>query len=184
MSIPIEHLVIKGTAFNTQLKKAKKAFEVHFRDPVRAWLDGIPAHKQEVFGLAQPLLRINKPKSVIDEDRVIEDVRDLVREGKVTPEELATLVQDGSLNVGNPDTLAAFAAAKIGKPAAGYTIQVVKKAENSVQWNGVSKESVGKITDEYKRVSDLEEVIVKAAGAPLTEAIVTKLKDMGSSTQK
>lgn len=183
MKIPIEHLVIKGTALNTQLKKAKKAFETFFRDPVREWLDGIPTHKQEVLGLAQPLLRINKPKDTIDEDRVIEDVRDLIRAGKITPEELSTLVLDGSLNVGNPDQLAQFAAAKAGKPAAGYTIQVVKKAENSVQWNGVSKDSVGKITDEYKRVNDLEDVIVKAANAPLPNGVVERLKELGSSAK-
>lgn len=179
MAIPIEHLILKGTAMGTQLRKAKASFTELFVNPVRQYLEGVPGHKVETAGLVRTILRKRNPKPKLDEDKVIEDLRALIHAGKVTAEDLKTMVLNGTLGVGDPDMVAEATAAAAGKTKGDYFSLAVEVEDNSVQWNGVSKDSIGKLTEEYARLEDLDAMVRGAANTPLRPDVYARILELG-----
>jgi len=136
MPIPIEHLVAKGTAISVQLGRVGDAFKRVFTDPVREWLFQMPAQRTELFsGLLKPRLQISKPKPVLDDHRILEDLRDLVHAGGVTAQELKTLLLNGALELAVPEMVAELTAPRMNKAVSAYQIAVVNKPGFSVRWD-------------------------------------------------
>ena len=180
MSISMEHLILKGTAIRAQMRKADKAFKELFVTPVRAFLANQADRRISVLGVARPLLRINQPKPVLDEDRAMADLRELVKADALTYEEMSNMILNGTLGVGNPEMVADEAGRRLNKTRQAYTVMSVPKTEHSVQWNGVDKTSIGKLVERYKRVGDLEGIVRGAAATDLRPQMVAEIRAMGA----
>lgn len=169
----IEHLVLKGTAIREHLNKADEAFGEHFVKPVREWLFG-QGGSAEVLGIAKPCIQISKDKEVLDADRMMEDLRDLVKAGGIGDAELRAMVHDGTLVLGAPDLIVDKLTSKMKKPKGAYTIRIAGKAGFAVRWNGISN-SKDRIAREYSRLADAETRIIEAAKEDLSNAVIEKM---------
>jgi hypothetical protein len=176
----MEHLVLKGTAIRHQMKKAEKKFKELFISPVREWLREQPDNRAEVLGVARPLLRIVLPKAAVNEQAVLEELRKLVAAGKFTAMELGQMVLDGSFDFGDPDLAAKHVADKLGVDPSVFTVMKVTKREDSVQWDTVKKKDVEVITNEFKRLHDLEGVVAGAATRGLPADVINNIKGVTS----
>jgi hypothetical protein len=172
----MEHLILKGTALRHQMKKAEKKFKEVFVEPVREYLRGCPDNKTVVLGIASPLLRINKAKAQVNENLVLEEIRTMVSNGKLSASDLATMVLNGSLGIGDPDLAADTLAAKLSVDPSVFTELKVTKKEDSVQWNTVKKGDILKLTDGFKRLHDLEGTVAGAATRSLPSDVLKKLQ--------
>lgn len=173
MGIPVEHLAIKGVALREQLKKTEAAFDECFIQPVKSWLRTQADNRAHVLGLVKPYLRVGKPKPVIDENAVLEDIRTAVANGKFPLEELGTAVLNGTFDIANPEMAARMATSKTGRT--DYTVLKAPAIGEALMWEGENKDSVGKITSAYKRIENLEDVIRGAARTPLSQKTLDEM---------
>ena len=181
----IQHLILKGTALREQFKKAEEAFDQKFITPVRDWLRTQPDMSTDVLGICTPYIRINKAKATIDEDLVYKDLQDAIAQGAIKPDELVTMVMNGTLGIGNPEMAAAVVALKTHKSVADdYTNWAVAKKEDSVQWREAYKGAKEDLTGEFKRLQDLEDVVLGAARTELRPDVITRLAALGAGKKK
>ena len=162
----IEHLVLKGTAIREHLNAADEAFNEHFVKPVREWLFSKPGGVAEVMGIAKPCIQISKDKEVLDDNRIMEDIRALVKGGAISDAELRVMVQDGTFMLATPELVVDNVAAKMKKSPAAYKILVPGKAGFAVRWNGINN-SKDRIAAEYSRLAEASEKVVDAAADEL-----------------
>lgn len=170
----MEHLVLKGTAIREHLNRAEDIFDEHFVKPVREWLFKQDGGVAEVMGIAKPCIQMSKDKETIDSERLMEDIRELVKAGAISDAELRTMVQDGTLVLGTPELVVDRVAAKLKKSAAAYKILVKGKPGFAVRWNGIGG-SKDRIASEYLRVADVGEKIEEAAKEDLDSEIIARM---------
>jgi hypothetical protein len=168
-----EHLVIKGTAIREHLNKAEEAFDEHFVKPVREWLFKAGG-TAEVLGVAKPCIQISKDKETLDTERMMEDIRDLVKAGGIPDSELRAMVLDGTLGLGAGELYADKLAARMKKPAGAYKVLVPGKAGFAVRWNGI-KGSKDRIATEYKRLADAADSVAAGANDSLDADVLRRI---------
>lgn len=171
----IEHLVLKGTAIREHINRAEEVFDEHFTKPVREWLFKQDGGVAEVLGIAKPCIQMAKDKTVIDEARLMEDIRDLVKAGGISDAELRAMVQDGTFTLASSMNVVDKVASKLKKTAAAYSILVKGKPGFAVRWNGIdgSKE---RIASEYLRLADIAEKVEEAAKDDLDGETITRMR--------
>jgi hypothetical protein len=170
-----EHLVLKGIAIKEHLAAAERAFDTHFATPVKEWLSSKPDYTADVMGIAKPKLVTSKDKTQLDDARMMEDLRDLVKANLVSAEELKKMVLDGTFALAVPEAMVLELAKRMKKAPESYTILVKGKPGFSLRWDGINN-SKPRIAEHYLRLGDIEEKVVDAATDELDEETIKKMK--------
>lgn len=169
-----EHLVLKGIAIKEHLAAAERAFEEHFTKPVKEWLSSKPDYVADVMGIARPKLVTSKDKAQLDDLRMMEDLRDLVKAGLVSDAELRKMVLDGTFALAVPEAMVLELATRMKKAPESYTILVKGRSGFSLRWDGVDN-SKARIAEQYMRLGDIEEKVVDAATDELDADTINRM---------
>lgn len=172
----IIHRILQGTAVREHLNRANEVFDEVFTKPVREYLFTKPGGVDEVLGVAKPKIQISKDKTVLDDARMMEDLRDLVKAGAISANEVLAMVQDGTFGLEMPELIADKLTSKMKKPQGAYGILVPGKPGFAVRWDGInnSKDNIAANLWDMKDVEGRVRVLSESDIKPEVIAAITK----------